>query len=93
MSHSKVLLSMLTVSLLATSAEAQQIRPEEKIKFELSGAEIQVIGEALNDLPFKKSAPVINSIDRQIIEYFKSKEKKEEGAGGAGGTAGGPAPK
>lgn len=46
----------------------------EKFTILLSEQEIEVIGKALYELPFKMSASVISSIQNQIIEQKQKKE-------------------
>jgi hypothetical protein len=49
---------------LAVPASAQT--PTDKVKFEVSRAELQMIGQGLMELPYKTAAPVLNGLQAQL---------------------------
>ena len=49
--------------LIATSAAAQT---PDKVKIEVTRAELQVIGQGLMELPYKTVAPVLNDLQAQV---------------------------
>jgi len=44
------------------------------MKLEFTDEMLNVIAEALMELPYKKSAPVIFEINRQMVEHKQQKE-------------------
>lgn len=51
--------------LLATPVFAQTA-PTDKIKLEVTRAELQIIGQGLMELPYKSVAPVLNDLQAQL---------------------------
>lgn len=50
--------------LVPTAAVAQQ--PADKVKLEVTRAELQVIGDALMEMPYKTAAPVMIVLQQQL---------------------------
>jgi hypothetical protein len=57
--------SIALACLLSTSALAQQ--PTDKVKLEVTRADLQIIGQGLMELPYKTSAPVLNTLQQQLL--------------------------
>lgn len=57
---------VIAFCLLSSVAFAQQ--PLQEYNLKLLSTEIDVIGEALAELPLKKSLPVFQKIQRQVID-------------------------
>ena len=55
---------------------------ESKISFLITGSEVQLIDTALQEMPYKTAAPMINNIVSQVnqnqIDAEKAKEVKQE---------------
>ena len=49
------------------------------MQFDLNEQDIQLLGQALGDLPFKTSAGLINKLQTQINEQNKPNEDKSVG--------------
>ena len=47
------------------------------MKLELTQEQLQIIGAALSEMPYRVAAPMIAEINRQIAEQEKEKEKPE----------------
>lgn len=50
------------------SHQHQELNMEETYTFTLTKAQLDIIGTALAELPFKFSAPVLNEINRQFAK-------------------------
>src|SRR5580692_1290344 len=50
--------------LLSTSCAAQQ--PSDRVKLDVTRAELQLIGQGLMELPYKSVAPVLNDLQAQL---------------------------
>lgn len=70
-------LCFVLLALAMSSASAQQPAPPSEYTIKLTSQELNVIGEALGELAFKKSAPVINSIQKQVNEKNISNKPEE----------------
>lgn len=47
------------------------------MKLELTQEQLQIIGAALSEMPYRVAAPMIAEINRQIAEQEKDKEEPE----------------
>jgi hypothetical protein len=52
--------------------------PSEKIKLEVTRAELQVIGQGLMELPFKTSVGIINALQAQLDAHDRAARAKAE---------------
>lgn len=69
------------IFVLATSAvRAQQPVPTDPYTIKLTRGEIEIIGEALGNLPFNRVSPVIAGLQRQIMaeEAARAQPKEEK---------------
>ena len=64
---------VLIVSLSAAHAQQPNTQPTDRLKLDLSRAEVQVIVNGLLEMPYKTAAPVLNELKHQI----DAQEKKE----------------
>lgn len=55
---------MLAVALLPFSVKAQEA--PKQFNLTVTPEELQIIGSALEELPFKKSAPLMNKLNQQV---------------------------
>ena len=56
--------ALLAFVALTSTAFAQA--PTDRVKLDVSRAELQVIGQALMEMPYKTAAPVMNSLQQQL---------------------------
>lgn len=62
----KVFLLALSLLIVPAAASAQESSPDRKFMLEITAADLQIIGAALEQLPFKSSAPVIQRLNEQL---------------------------
>lgn len=74
----KFLLIAALLSVISTNINAQE-QPKQ-LTFTVTPEELQVIGAALEDAPFKKAAPIIQKLQQQVQQQLKpeAKPKPEE---------------
>jgi hypothetical protein len=68
---------------LSAPALAQSSAPPasaEKMKLEVTRAELQLIGQGLMELPYKASAPVMNNLQTQLFAIDQAAAKAAEDA-------------
>lgn len=59
----KLLLTMMFLPVLSLPSNAQE---QKTFKLTVTSEDLQIIGTALDDLPFKKAAPLIQKLNQQI---------------------------
>lgn len=59
-------LNCLFLACLIVSSTAYAQVPSDKVKLEVTRAELQVIGQGLMELPYKSVAPVLNNLQAQL---------------------------
>lgn len=57
---------------VATVAQAQQ--PQRTFTLQVSDADLQVIGRALESLPYRESAPVIARLQQQVASMLQGEQ-------------------
>jgi hypothetical protein len=60
------------VSLVALASPASAQALTDKVKLEVTRADLQVIGQGLVELPYKTSAPVLNNLQAQLVATDKA---------------------
>jgi len=65
----KVLFITAISSLIFSSAVAQE--PSRTFNFTITSEDLQVIGKALDERPFKEAAPVIQRLNQQVQSQVK----------------------
>lgn len=70
-------LCFVLLALAMSSASAQQPAPPSEYAIKLTAQEMAVVGAALGELPFKQSAPVIDSIQKQLKSMLEPKNPEE----------------
>lgn len=61
---STIALACLIGSAMPAYCQAQA--PNDKVKLEVTRAELQIIGQGLMELPYKQVAPVLNDLQAQL---------------------------
>lgn len=62
----KKIMLATTMLLIGASTAIAQAAPAEKLKIEVTGPELQVIGQALGKIPYEVAKPVIETLQSQI---------------------------
>jgi hypothetical protein len=65
---------------IATTITAAAQTPTDKVKLEVTRAELQIIGQGLMELPYKAAAPVMNDLQAQLNAYDVAAMKAAEDA-------------
>jgi hypothetical protein len=62
-------------------AFCQTPQANDKVKLEVSRASLQIIGQALMEIPYKTAAPVLNDLQQQLnaADAATAKEAAEKG--------------
>lgn len=66
---------MLAVALLPFSVNAQEA--PKQFNLTVTSEELQIIGNALEELPFKKSAPLMNKLNQQVQQQIAPTPKPD----------------
>lgn len=74
----RTIASTALACLVSTAAAAQQ--PTDKVKLEITRAELQVIGNALMEMPYKTAAPVMIVLQQQLVASDQATAKAAEAA-------------
>lgn len=72
---------------LPTKACAQQAVRADPLTLKLSRDQVQLLGNAVMELPMKSAAPLLAEIERQVQEQDRAATEAAKGPGGSGGTA------